>query len=172
MAVIAVSSMVMAGLNVAGGLLENRREDSQATYQAKQMGVHDANIEVQQALQQQALSAQAALVSEHAASAHLQKDMRTSTDKANAELAAATAGVEGNSVEVGEAQLDISNAQAAGAIETHKSNALRQVDQTSRDIDIAAEGQKVDFEPLDTKGRLAGTFLSGLNTLLGVEFGS
>ena len=123
-------------------------------------------IDINAAMQQEALSSEAARIQQTTQQRHLKVEQNRAADEANAQVAAAASGTGGQSVELTATEIESSAGRAAGNIETQAGNLLGGIEQASRDINISAEAQKSNLEPLDTRGQLLNVFGAGLQGFL------
>ena len=161
-----VAVMIGTAISAAGAIVGNMQKNSEANRQMEQHVINMAAIDINAAMQQEALSSEAARIQQTTQQRHLQVEQNRAADEANAAVSAAASGTGGQSVELTATEIEASAGRAAGNIETQAGNLLGGIEQTSRDINISAEAQKSNLEPLDTRGQLLNVFGAGLQGFL------
>jgi len=162
-----MSAIVMGAIAAAGAVVGVVRENSAATAELQQFGRHAAAVEMKRQDRQQDLVGTAYAVAENNQMQKLMLEQSAQADAASQQVAAAASGTEGQSVDLGQIEVEAATGRAMGATEKNLQNQLRNIEAASRSVNIEADAELIDFEPRDTKGQLAGVFLSGLQGYIG-----
>ena len=161
--------MAAAAVSAAGAVVGNMQKNSEAQRHMEQYAINMAAIDTNAAMQQEALSSEAAKIQQTTQQRHIQVEQNQAANEANAQVAAAASGTAGQSVELTTIEIAASSGRAAGTIETQSGNLLEGINQASRDIELSADAQRHDIEPLDTRGQLLSVFSAGLQGFLGAR---
>jgi len=160
-------AMAAAAVSAAGAIVGNMQKNSEAQRQMEQYVIDMVAIDTNAGMAQEALISDVATITQTSQQRQLQVEMNEAADLANAKVSAAASGTSGQSVELTEIEIESSAGRAAGTIETQTSNFLAGIDQASRDIELSADAQRSNLEPLDTRGQLLQVFGAGLQGFLG-----
>jgi hypothetical protein len=164
---IAMAAVAMASVSAISQQMGAGKAHEQAM---QQYGIQQAVNDVDQAIAQAALVQETSTTAQQAKGAELQIEQQEAANLAQAEVNAAAAGVEGNSVDTTQAELEASAGRAQGNLQIQTDNAYNAIDQQSRDIAIGHETAKQlsPNGPNKTAGMI-NVFNSGLSAYLGAR---
>lgn len=159
-------TIAAAAVSAASALVGNMQKNSEATRQIEQFAIDMVAIDTNAAMQQEGLSAQASSLQQNVQQQSLQIEMSEAATQAEMEVAAAASGTAGQSVDIGLTSASSSAGRAQGTLQQQEKNMTNFIEQSSRDIEFAADAARSDLEVGDTKGQLLEIFGAGLQGFL------
>jgi hypothetical protein len=165
---IPMAMAAMGAVSAISGQMNQNKAHGQAL---KQHGIQQAVAEQNQLIAQAGLVNKASKVAQQSKATELQIEQASMATQAQAEVNAAAAGIEGNSVEVTHAEVEASEGRAQGALQIQEQNAYNQINQESRDISASAQmAEKLaPVDPNNEMANMVGVFNSGLSAYLGAR---
>jgi uncharacterized membrane protein len=164
--------VVMAAVAIAaiGAVVQNAAAGKAHAQAMKQYGVQQAKQDTAAAIAQSALVQESSTVAQQAKSTELQIEQQAMANEAQAEVNSAAAGVEGNSVDTTQAELEASEGRAQGNLQIQYQNKQNAIAQQSKDITIAKEtDQQLTPKGMSQGEQMTNVFASGLSAYLGAR---
>ena len=160
-----VAGAWMAASAVLAGVSSNRQKNIKNQHLINANARRDASIEADMLRKQEALSGQAAEIAEVNQRNELRIEQASAVRAADAQVAAAAAGVKGTSVDMTQSAIEFNTGTKRGSLDRELQKQLKRVDQMSRDINITGEASK---QVLDIDTSRTGAGLANLIKNLGL----